>query len=1207
MEGEPPFLTLSDKHSPGTSVRDPVTQYGYFDYNSMVDMLNGFETDYPDLVDLSTAQDVYSIPDCVDGYKTYMLRISNETRVSSSTPEVLFLGGIHGDEKISVSAAMYLAKFLLENYHNDEYLRYLVDNREIYIMPCLNPYGLENGQRLDGDGEDVNRDFSFDQPGLAFTSVGALAVHELMRDHLFISAVNWHSGTEAIGYAWGCEAHDTATDESPDDSAFYSQAQGMRSYAGDYRGLYPVGRNNQVIYYARGAFSDYAYAASWEAENSDEDWPTGGCRALGYTVEISDSNEPELDELGTDEFIYYPGGDGDGYIPKNIRLALYQIDTASPYVREPADYEPPEFADPNGRTIVKWVVGGCEKVDSAEIIASSVPDVKNNTLWRSSLLPANSSWENLAAGGNPLTMKDFQHELPIPMEAGTYYYQIKVIVDGHLTEQGTPSPLVSPQSLYAKLRTMDNEIIRNGDQVLYCSSTYESKIYKVVVNSSVLLDPLPLSLGAGESLGLEWRTSVTGGVNRSYIAWGERDPRISPDYMVNGTLIDEDRYGIDIILPDRWGNFLFVAVAIDQLGKVFFSQLAAVSTWPSVQITSLPHETLRDSYINISWSVQHAETVDSSYVFAAFSGDLWNNSLVSAGPFSGDETSFTGRIRAPDTTGLLRLGVRAQVDSQPTHFYSSVETIRILEHFSISGTILDYTGGFTQILDVTNVTVSQSEPGAPSLGPDGLSLYAFTVTDSLGKDTNLSGNLSFDPISSVWGASGINVSNLSEGSHYVRMGFRYDSIDISSQLSGSSLFYVDHTISVSSLNFTFSNKLTLIIQNLTIISSKPNRSPLPGESLVNSTLELFYDNNGTPLLNVRDMIIFDPLSREWSSLPMDLGGAMPGKYRFILSLETVFANISVSQERFTFVIPELVGVTTLSITNLSYTEGPIPVLELGGIVVKLPDRLNGGPYFDYFRNTRVDFKISSTEYHETRAFYPVFSGGPDDFDFNLSGFPSGTYGLSGYFSTKVVFPLGGSLVLGADYIYPLPIIVEHRYWFGDSVNVTVRQDRSAQVISSMDMREIELFSTWDHDFEKNIMLRAMVMRGTMELFNISVFFHEQSGYWEILNVDISTLEPGDYYVRLEGKIDNLTFTSGKVFENRSRFRVGSGSTDDIRTGSGIAVWVCVVLVLLILLAAAVLFFIRNRKRRKQENSEVPVIERDDEQIRDSEMSDFKEN
>jgi len=659
--------------------------------------------------------------------------------------------------------------------------------------------------------------------------------------------------------------------------------------------------------------------------------------------------------------------------------------------------------------------------------------------------------------------------------------------------------------------------------------------------------------------------------------------------------LTRDHYRANIILPERWGKFLFVAVVIDQKGNVFHSRVVALSTWPSVEISSLPNETLRNSSIDISWNVQHADTVDSSQVFAAFSGDIWNDSLLSAGPFSGPQSSYTETISIPNATGMLRVGVTVRVDSRPEVFYSQVETIKVLDFFSITGTSLHYIGKFTQTVDISNISVSYSEPPWDSLGPLELSTHTYTITDAGGNDTDIVGNLSFNPITSVWGATGINVSYLAEGNYLVRLDFRYGNTNIPNLLSNETSFSINHTVSINDFNFTFGSNLSLIIENLTILSSNPTCSPLPPSCLMNSSLALLYDSNGTPVLNVRDIINFDPTSSSWASPYIDLAGAMPGIYRFRISIDTIFENRTVSGDKFVVEIPGLAGGVGLSVSSVSYADGPAPILEIGGIGIELPEQLNGGPYSDYL-SSWVDFNLSSEAgYRETRTFYPLGFDDPGDIDFNLSRFPSGTYRLSGYFTAKVVFPLGGSLVLQADYIYPLPITVEHRYWFGDTVNVTVRQEKEPMEISAMDIGGLELFGTWDHDFEKITMVRATVMQEDAELITVALFYNELSGYWEIFDMDISTLAPGDYKISFEGEIGNLTFAGSRVLKNNSRFTIGSDG-QEILSGSSVGLWVGIAVLSLIVLAAMAVLFHRIGYRKKKESSEDSLVEIDNEII-----------
>ena len=141
------------------------TLYTYHTYNSLLSDMENLELLYPNIFELYTAQDEYSLPDVTSGsetYKTWIMRITNEN-TGFNKPEVLFIGGHHGDETVGIEVAYYYAEWLVENYDNDPFIKYLVDNREIYIMPVVNPYGWEHNQRYDEHGLDMNRDYPYDE------------------------------------------------------------------------------------------------------------------------------------------------------------------------------------------------------------------------------------------------------------------------------------------------------------------------------------------------------------------------------------------------------------------------------------------------------------------------------------------------------------------------------------------------------------------------------------------------------------------------------------------------------------------------------------------------------------------------------------------------------------------------------------------------------------------------------------------------------------------------------------------------------------------------------------------------------------------------------------------------------------------------------------------------------------------------------------
>lgn len=59
-------------------------------------------------------------------------------------PEVKYIGNMHGNEVISLQVLMYLIEYLLTS--NDHQVIELMSRSRIWIMPSMNPDGLELSQ-----------------------------------------------------------------------------------------------------------------------------------------------------------------------------------------------------------------------------------------------------------------------------------------------------------------------------------------------------------------------------------------------------------------------------------------------------------------------------------------------------------------------------------------------------------------------------------------------------------------------------------------------------------------------------------------------------------------------------------------------------------------------------------------------------------------------------------------------------------------------------------------------------------------------------------------------------------------------------------------------------------------------------------------------------------------------------------------------------
>ena len=146
--------------------------YEYFHtYAETVAELDAAATAYPAIAErftFGTSHEGRAIPG---------IKISDNVATDEDEPEVFVNGQIHARERITLEMALYLVDLLLSNYGTDQRVTDIVDSREIWIVPMVNPDGAEydmsdgvfrhwrkNRQPIPGSSEigvDLNRTFGF--------------------------------------------------------------------------------------------------------------------------------------------------------------------------------------------------------------------------------------------------------------------------------------------------------------------------------------------------------------------------------------------------------------------------------------------------------------------------------------------------------------------------------------------------------------------------------------------------------------------------------------------------------------------------------------------------------------------------------------------------------------------------------------------------------------------------------------------------------------------------------------------------------------------------------------------------------------------------------------------------------------------------------------------------------------------------------------
>ncbi|MEU6125027.1 M14 family metallopeptidase [Streptomyces sp. NPDC047123] len=156
----------------GVTVKDfPSADARYHNYAEMNAEIDQRIAAHPDLISKRVIGKSYSGRDIV------ALKISDNVGTDEAEPEVLFTHHQHAREHLTVEMALYLLRELGDDYTTDARIKKLVDSREIWIVPDLNPDGGEydiatgsyrswrkNRQPNSGSsnvGTDLNRNWNF--------------------------------------------------------------------------------------------------------------------------------------------------------------------------------------------------------------------------------------------------------------------------------------------------------------------------------------------------------------------------------------------------------------------------------------------------------------------------------------------------------------------------------------------------------------------------------------------------------------------------------------------------------------------------------------------------------------------------------------------------------------------------------------------------------------------------------------------------------------------------------------------------------------------------------------------------------------------------------------------------------------------------------------------------------------------------------------
>ena len=245
--------------------KNPSLLDDFHKYNELTVELEDIASSYPDIADL------YDLGTSVQGRKIWGLKITDNPDVEEDEPEIRICGCHHGNEIMSVELPLLLAWYMVENYESDARIKDLVENRETWIIPMVNPDGREISTRVNANGVDLNRDYGYlwDGSGSSpspFSQPETKVIREHALDNNFVLSLSYHTTAKYINYVW--------------------------NYKGE-----PVEDNDVVVYLSNkyGEYNDYVVVEGfdWYQTRGDTNDFSYGCRGdIDWTIETENSNIP---------------------------------------------------------------------------------------------------------------------------------------------------------------------------------------------------------------------------------------------------------------------------------------------------------------------------------------------------------------------------------------------------------------------------------------------------------------------------------------------------------------------------------------------------------------------------------------------------------------------------------------------------------------------------------------------------------------------------------------------------------------------------------------------------------------------------------------------------------------------------------------------------------------------------------------------------
>ncbi|MEM0466569.1 MAG: M14 family metallopeptidase [Candidatus Thermoplasmatota archaeon] len=327
---------------PATQTSNDIDVYHYLTYQEMTELLFNLQKQYPEIFHLTSLGTTYQ------GRNIWQVTLSDHPEEQEDEPGVLIMGAHHGNEKPSYEIPLFFVRYIVDNYYqpttdndgdgvfdedefdgrdndgdgridedpSEDYVRHIVNTTQIYIIPMVNPDGVEADSRkncapnygpfgfkktITSYGVNLNRNYgykwylyylfptryslffnmrdsSYNYRGpYPFSENETKAVKAFVETHHTIRiSLSYHTYGEFILYPW-----DHASQVTPDESLFLSIGEN-------------ISRINQYYLYTGKSTIRPGYGGTI---GTSEDWLYGAHNILSFTIELCKERAPSSQSI----------------------------------------------------------------------------------------------------------------------------------------------------------------------------------------------------------------------------------------------------------------------------------------------------------------------------------------------------------------------------------------------------------------------------------------------------------------------------------------------------------------------------------------------------------------------------------------------------------------------------------------------------------------------------------------------------------------------------------------------------------------------------------------------------------------------------------------------------------------------------------------------------------------------------------------------